>query len=340
MDRCRGTQASPKSNPNATSHAVMTRNSTLIIAGAIATLAALTLSAAVAFRVPEIPMATLRAKYAGPTSRYLTLKDGAVIHLREEGPRQAPVILMVPGLHSPLHVWNAWMAALRDEYRVIAVDLPGQGLSDSWPRNDYSIAALDSFISEVTSALGVSRFTLAGHSMSGAMAWRYALAHPERVEALILVSAGGFVAEGAGPILSFRVLASPIVGPLARQFMVQPMVRRLLRQSYGDADKVSEELVARYFETINGAGHRASLGARLNYLMSYQPVSLIKAVHAPTLIVWGDKDQLRPVLYASMFHEHIKGSVPRVHRGIGHFPMEEAPQATTADVREFMRRLR
>jgi pimeloyl-ACP methyl ester carboxylesterase len=84
---------------------------------------------------------------------------------------------MVPGVQSPLHVWNGWMAALRDEYHVVAVDLPGQGLSDSWPRNDYSIPALDSFITEVTNALGISRFTFAGHSMSGAMAWRYALAH-------------------------------------------------------------------------------------------------------------------------------------------------------------------
>ena len=319
---------------------VMTLKSALIIAAAIAALAALTVSAAVAFGVPEIPMATLRKKYAGPTSRYLTLKDGAVIHVRDEGPRQAPVILMVPGLHSPLHVWDAWIAALRDQYRVIAVDLPGQGLSDSWPRNDYSIVALDSFMNEVTGALGVARFTFAGHSMSGGMAWRYALAHPERIEALILVSAGGFVAEGAGPILPFRILASPIAGPLARQFMARPLVRRLLRQSYGDPDKVSDELVTRYFETINGAGHRASLGARLNYLMSYQPVTLIDALRTPTLIMWGDKDRLRPVLYASMFHERIKGSVLRVHRGVGHFPMEEAPEATVADVREFLRSVR
>ena len=318
----------------------MTLKSALIAAGAIAAIAALTISAAAAFGVPEIPMAALRARYSGPTSRYLTLMDGAVIHVREEGPRQAPVILLVPGLHSPLHIWDGWMAALRSEYRVIAVDLPGQGLSDSWPRNDYSIPALDSFISEVTGALGVSRFTFAGHSMSGGMAWRYALAHPERIEALILVSAGGFVAEGAGPILPFRILASPIVGPVARQFMALPMVRRLLRQAYGDPDKVPDELVTRYFETINGEGHRASLGARLNYLMSYQPVGLVDGVRAPTLIVWGDKDRLRPVLYASMFGERIKDSALCVHRGVGHFPMEEAPEATVADVREFMRRVR
>jgi pimeloyl-ACP methyl ester carboxylesterase len=169
------------------------------------------------------------------------------------------------------------------------------------------------------------------------MAWRYAIAHPERVEALILVSAGGFVVPGAGPILPFRILAAPVAGPVARQFMAPPMVRRLLRQAYGDPDKVTGELVARYFETINGAGHRATLG--LAYLMSYEPVERIESVGQPTLIVWGDKDRLRPALYASMFHERIRGSVLRVHKGIGHFPMEEAPAATAADVRTFLRRL-
>jgi pimeloyl-ACP methyl ester carboxylesterase len=313
----------------------MTLRSFAVAIGIIAVL----VTSAVGFAVPEIPMPNLRAKYAGPASKFVTLKDGAIIHARDEGPRGAPVILMVPGVHSSLHVWDGWTAALRDNYRVVAIDLPGQGLSDSWPRNDYSIPALDDFITEVTGALDISRFTFAGHSMSGAMAWRYALAHPERVEALILVSAGGFVTEGAGPILPFRILASPIFGPLARHFMTPIVVRNVLRQSYGNPDLATDEIVARNFEMINGAGHRASLAQRLNYLMSYEPISRIDGVRAPTLIVWGDKDQLRPVYYASMFQDHITGSVLRIHRGIGHFPMEEAPEATVADVREFMRKV-
>ena len=58
------------------------------------------------------------------------------------------------------------------------------------------------------------------------------------------------------------------------------------------------------------------------------------------MIVWGEEDRLRPVHYASMLHHRIKGSVLRIHRGIGHFPMEEAAEATAADVRAFMRGIR
>jgi pimeloyl-ACP methyl ester carboxylesterase len=292
-----------------------------------------------AIGVREPPLAELRARYAAPTSRYLTLQDGASIHVRDEGPRTAPTILLVPGLHSSLHVWDGWMRALGNEFRLVAVDLPGQGLSESWPRNDYSIAALDGFIGEVTAALGLTRFTFTGHSMSGAMAWRYALAHTDRVAALVLVAAGGIVTHGAGPILPFRLLAAPLIGPIARRSIARPVVRRVLRRAYGDPGLVSEALVTRNFEMINGAGHAASLGRRLRYLLSYEPVSRLDALRLPALILWGDKDRLRPVVYAHMFHEHIAGSVLRIHEGIGHFPMEEEPEATAEEVRRFMRGL-
>jgi pimeloyl-ACP methyl ester carboxylesterase len=306
-----------------------------LLAATLGVVAALVLVAMVV-RPREIPLASLRLRYGAPTSKFLTLQDGAVIHVRDEGVRSAPVILMVPGLHSSLHIWDGWTSRLRDEFRVISVDLPGQGLSDSWPRDDYSIPALDGFITEITKTLGVSRFTFAGHSMSGAMAWRYAVTHPERVSALILVAAGGFVTRGAGPILPFRVLAAPIIGPVARRLITRPMVRMILRKSYGNPDQVTSELVERNYELINGEGHPASLGKRLRYLLSYEPVNRIDGIRVPTLLVWGEADRLRPMVYAAMFHEHIKGSILRVHPGIGHFPMEEAPEATAAQVKAFM----
>ena len=63
----------------------------------------------------------------------------------------------------------------------------------------------------------------------------------------------------------------------------------------------------------------------------------LDAVTVPTLILWGEQDALRPVVYARIFHERIRGSVLRVYPRVGHFPMEEAADATAADVRAFMR---
>jgi pimeloyl-ACP methyl ester carboxylesterase len=228
------------------------------------------------------------------------------------------------------------VARLQDTFRLVSIDLPGQGLSDAWPRDDYSVAALDALVTEVSRALGIGRFSLAGHSMSGALAWRYALAHPERVERIVLVAAGGIVVEGAGPIAAFRVLASPVTGPLARQLMLRPFVRAILETAYANDALVTDAMVERYYDTINAEGHRRTLGPRLAYLLAYEPIAHLDGVAVPTLIVWGEEDRLRPVVYAHIFHERIRGSVLRIHPRVGHFPMEEAPDATAADVRGFM----
>jgi pimeloyl-ACP methyl ester carboxylesterase len=287
-------------------------------------------------RPAEVPLAALRVKYASPTSRFLRLDDGGLIHVRDEGARDGPVLLLIPGLHSPLQVWEPWVARLGDALRLVSIDLPGQGLSDAWPRDDYSVAALDSLVTEVTRAMGIGRFSVGGHSMSGGLAWRYALAHRERVEKIILVAAGGIVVDGAGPILAFRILASPLSGPLARQLMLRPLVRANLERAFANDALVTQAMVERYFETINGEGHRATLGKRLGYLLGYEPIDRLDGVSVPTLILWGEDDRLRPVVYARIFHERIRGSVLRVYPAVGHFPMEEAADATAGDVRRFM----
>lgn len=198
------------------------------------------------------------------------------------------------------------------------------------------MAALESLVTEVTSALQIERFSIAGHSMSGAQAWRYALAHPDRVEKIVLVAAGGIVVEDAGPILAFRVLASPLVGPIARQLITRPFVRATLKMAYADGKFVTRGLVEQYYETINAEGHRATLGKRLQYLLSYEPIERLDRVSVPTLILWGDQDRLRPVAYATIFRERIRGSILHVYPQVGHFPMDEAADATAADVRAFM----
>jgi hypothetical protein len=75
----------------------------------------------------------------------------------------------------------------------------------------------------------------------------------------------------------------------------------------------------------------------LDYLMSYEPVSRVEGVRVPTLIVWGDKDRLRPVLYASMFHDRVKGSTLRIHRRPWPQPPLPWESGQRRDVRAFMR---
>ena len=105
--------------------------------------------------------------------------DGRLVHLRDEGPRDAPVIVLLHGSNADLHTWQPWVDALSDDYRVIRFDQRGHGLTGPAGDGDYTLTAFGADIDAVTAALGVERFVLAGNSMGGAIAMGYAIANPE-----------------------------------------------------------------------------------------------------------------------------------------------------------------
>jgi pimeloyl-ACP methyl ester carboxylesterase len=92
------------------------------------------------------------------------------------------------------------VARLGDEYRIVSVDLPGHGLTGRVPDDDDSMAAFVATVAAVADHVGIDRFALGGNSMGGGVTWQFALAHPERVSAMILVDAVGLRSwREAGP---------------------------------------------------------------------------------------------------------------------------------------------
>jgi len=159
---------------------------------------------------PDIPYATLEAKYGYPDSQYLDLPGGVRAHYRDLGPRDAPAIVLVHGYSASTHAWDAWAARLSKSYRVVVLDLPGHGLTRT---SGPYLAGRQGFVAVVdalTARLGLTRFTLAGNSMGGAVAWTYAVDHPDKVQRLVLVDAAGWPSEKSGGALIFTILRHPI----------------------------------------------------------------------------------------------------------------------------------
>jgi len=138
------------------------------------------------FRVPDTDPEEMRAKYAGEPSQFVTIEDGVSVHLRDEGPRDAPAIVLLHGSNADLHTWQPWVEGLRDEYRVIRFDQVGHGLTGADPDGDYSLDNFVSDIDQVADALGLERFILGGNSMGGSHTVAYAMAHPSATTALTL----------------------------------------------------------------------------------------------------------------------------------------------------------
>src|SRR5512137_513167 len=82
---------------------------------------------------PDRPVEALRARWAGPPSRFMDV-EGQPVHYRDEGPRDDPApIVLLHGTSASLHTWDGWAAALRGERRVVRMDLPGFGLTGPEP---------------------------------------------------------------------------------------------------------------------------------------------------------------------------------------------------------------
>jgi pimeloyl-ACP methyl ester carboxylesterase len=123
---------------------------------------------------------------------YRTVKvDGLTIFYREAGPRGAPTILLLHGLPSSSRMFQPLLTRLANDYHLVAPDYPGFGHSD-WPdprQFDYTFDHIASVMTGFTQALGLSKFTLYMQDYGGPVGFRMALAHPERVQALIVQDA-------------------------------------------------------------------------------------------------------------------------------------------------------
>jgi pimeloyl-ACP methyl ester carboxylesterase len=137
---------------------------------------------------------------------YRTIQvDGLSIFYREAGPKDAPTLLLLHGLPSSSRMFDPLFTQLSDRYHFIAPDYPGFGHSDwSDPKKFvYTFDNLAETMNHFTEALGLSRYTLYMQDYGGPVGFRMALAHPDRIEALIVQNAVAHN-EGLGAIWKTR----------------------------------------------------------------------------------------------------------------------------------------
>lgn len=289
---------------------------------------------------PDTDPAAMKAKYGGPASQFLTLKPGLTVHVRDQGLRNGPVLVLIHGSNASLHTWDAWVERLGGQYRIVSLDLPGHGLTGAHPERDYSAAAFVDTVDQVVNRLGVTRFALAGNSMGGWVSWNYAVRHPEKLTALILIDASGAPeGQGAAIPIGFRLAQSPLMRPLLKIITPRFIVARSLKQSVSNQAIVTEAATDRYWELLRYPGNREATGIRQAAYGRRAPATpaQMATLTMPTLILWGQEDKLIPVTSARWFARSIAGSRLIIYPGIGHLPMEETAERSAADASAFLK---
>jgi pimeloyl-ACP methyl ester carboxylesterase len=307
----------------------------------IGLIALVAVGAFLVLRRADIPYETLAARYESPASRYVELADGVRVHYRDEGQLNGPALLLVHGFSASLETWAPWIERLSDEYRLISIDLPGHGLTSAPPGYDASIESFAGLVEAFAQAQHFDRFAIAGNSMGGNVAWEYALAHPERVDALVLIDSAGWIeteTEQNRQPIGLGLLRNPVTGPLLRELDSTLIVRQGLQTAFADPALATEANVTRYVEFSRAPGHREILLRLMADRSARTPASAerLAPITAPTLIIWGDRDNLIPPRHAELFRTAIAGAEVLMLENIGHLPQEEAADATADAVREFL----
>ncbi len=283
---------------------------------------------------PDLDRAALEAKYLARPSDLVEVA-GTRLHVRDDGPKDAPAIVLIHGFASSLQTWDAWVPGLARSHRVVRFDLPGSGLSDPDPTGDYTDARSMTILVALLDRLGIARATVVGNSLGGRIAWAFAAAHPERTDRLVLVSPDGFAAPG------FEYGRTPEVGISAqamRFVLPKPLVKMSLKPAYADPAALTDDRLDRYYDLLRAPGARAALIARWQQSVRFDPEDRLRSIRAPTLILWGTDDHVIPFANSADYARDIPGAELVPLPGVGHLPMEEAPERSLAALTAFLDR--
>lgn len=289
---------------------------------------------------PDTDPAAMKAKYGGPVSQYIPLEPGLTVHVRDQGRVGAPVLVLIHGSNASLHTWEPWVARLGGQYRIVSLDLPGHGLTGAHPGGVYDNAIFVDVVDQVMVKLGIARAFIGGNSMGGGVTWMYALAHPEKVQGMILVDAAGApVGQARKAPIGFRIARTPILREIARIITPRSMLESSLKRSVSNQAIITATAVDRYWELLRFPGNRAATIKRFSYPKHDNAAMRARlfGLKIPTLILWGEEDGVIPVASASWFANAIAGAKLIVYPGVGHLPMEEVADRSAADVATFLK---
>jgi pimeloyl-ACP methyl ester carboxylesterase len=260
---------------------------------------------------------------------------GTRLHVRDSGPKSAPVVILIHGTGSHLQTWDGWVDALQKDFRVVRLDLPGAGLSPPDPNSDYSDTRTLGLLASLMDQLGIEVASLVGNSLGGRIAWTFAASYPERVARLVLVSPDGYASPG------FEYGKAPEI-PAIMNAMKYVLPRFLLRSNlalaYSDPARLSDATLQRYYDLMLAPGGRTALLDRMAQTILLPPEPLLARITAPVLLLWGVDDQMIPIANAADYQSSLANVRLVSMPSLGHVPQEEDPQRSVAPVIEFLRK--
>lgn len=276
-------------------------------------------------------------QWAGLSAKSLRVGD-ITWHYNEGGDRSKPTILMLHGLMSDRDSWNAVAQGLTASYHVIIPNLPTSGDTQVPTNFDLSMPNITEHLRRFVETLGIQDdLNIAGHSLGGTIAMLYASQYALDTQSLLLVSSGGVFSQSHSqylrqPIylkqllvtqpgdLAYLIKKSMYSPPFTPSIVLKEKESRLIAQAAMNAKTIDQLL-------------------ELNKLYTHSSyVKMAKNIEAPSLIIWGQNDQIIHVDVAQELKKMLKRArEPVILNQVGHMPLLEKPESVIQHYQLFLR---
>ena len=277
--------------------------------------------------------------------RWVTMRNGVKLRVAESGAPTDPPVLLIHGWGASLYMWRAWFAPLAAAgRRVIAVDLPGHGLSDKPEEaSAYRLESLVALVRELLDAEGLPAADIIAQSMAGTIALELALEGEPRLRRLVLVNPACF---GRVRLQRFAQLASPpTMDAVLPRLVGRWIVARAHRMVYGDPSRITPRDEDEYWAPSQFPAYARAMRRLLHEFRWTRPPAAptaerLRALRSTALVVLGTKDRL--IRQASPYVAELSAAgAPlevKVVEGGGHAVNEERADEMIAMVLDFLRR--
>lgn len=259
--------------------------------------------------------------------------DGIQLRYRDSG-GAGPAVLMLHGIGGSLELWSAQFAETNRYLRLIALDLPGHGLSD-FGDQPYSMKKFAALVWRFANVLQLDRVHLVGNSMGGAISLQMLAQQPTRVNTVLLAAAASL---GRDSPLPFRLMCLPGLGRLltrAGPMAVKQQIQAIFDPSYPVPDTIRETIVRNVMRPGAQAAFLATLrqmadpGGQSRSLIEDSHATLRSAI-APILLLHGRQDRVIPVAHSEAAHALSPTARLQIIEGCGHTPQLEQPEVFSA----------
>ena len=282
---------------------------------------------------PGVPAATL----ATPADQWVSV-DGLRLRYREWGEAAAdrPDILLIHGFGNSLQSFRDLAPALAGCCHVVAIDMPGYGLSDKPVDHDYHNGPQAQVLVAAAKQLGLRRVVYAGHSLGGAVALQAAVRDPE-AGGLVLMNPG-IIRTGVPKIVQLTL--PPLPRMSAKMFGDRGFRGAFLRKSYVRPEIVTEQVIDEVMLGARTDDYMTGMTRLMTQYREGEEIALAPQVKVPTLIPWGDRDRNKPLSEADELQRMIPGSRLVHFADAGHYVHEEATLGVARAIQDWLRDVR